>query len=232
MNRTKSESLSKHSVLVADNVGYSFAGRSILSEVNLDITAGEVVAFTGPSGVGKSTLLYLLSGLIAPQIGSVLWNGHNPWSVREPKFTALRATFCSYVFQFPVFLQECTVLENALLPAKLTKKPLTKFRERARDLLDEMGMAAMVSRLPHTLSGGELQRLSVVRALLLEPAVVFADEPTGSLDETTSTLVFDLICDISKKCNASLVVVTHDLSLAKLADRHIVLRNGRLDEIC
>lgn len=232
MSRTKSESLPRRSVLVAENVGYTFSDRSLLSEINLDITAGEVVAFTGPSGVGKSTLLYLLSGLIAPQVGSVLWNGHNPWSVREPKFTALRAAFCSYVFQFPVFLQECTILENAMLPAKLTKRSTAKFHERARDLLDAVGMADKASRLPHTLSGGELQRLSVVRALLLEPAVVFADEPTGSLDETTSTLVFDLICNISKKCNASLVVVTHDLSLAKLADRHIVLRNGRLNEVC
>lgn len=232
MSDTISGTLPKRSVLVASNVGYTFSDRPLLSEVNLDIATGEVVAFTGPSGVGKSTLLYLLSGIIKPKVGSVFWNGYDPWLVREPKFTALRARFCSYVFQFPVFLQECTVLENALLPAKLTKKPMAKFRERARDLLDEVGMADMASRLPYTLSGGELQRLSVVRALLLEPAVVFADEPTGSLDETTSTIVFNLICRISKKCNASLVVVTHDLSLAKLADRHIILRNGRLNEVC
>ena len=170
--------------LTAQGLTQSFGERSVLSDVDMELRKGEVLAVVGVSGSGKSTLLYALAGLRQPDGGRVAWGDHaDVWSLREPKITLVRRATCGFVFQFPAFLDDLTVAANVAVPLVVSGTKPRDAREKARELLDRFGLGPLTEEYPSTLSGGELQRASIARALTMTPSIVFCDEPTGALDE-------------------------------------------------
>ncbi|RCS59801.1 ABC transporter ATP-binding protein [Parvibium lacunae] len=205
---------------------------TILQSINLSIRAGESVAIVGASGSGKSTLLGLLAGLDLPTSGDVLWQGEaiNRWS--EDARAAWRATQVGFVFQSFQLLGHLTALENVLLPLELmaTGQGLNarQGRERALALLAQVGLAERGHHFPKQLSGGEQQRVALARAFMMQPRLLFADEPTGSLDEHAAARVIDLLFEINQAQGTTLVLVTHDRRLAERCQRQFRLQAGQL----
>ena len=200
---------------------------TILDKVNFSITAGESVAIVGPSGAGKSTLLALLAGLDLPSSGHVELNGTNLSALDEDGRALLRAAHVGFVFQSFHLVPALNALENVMLPLELVG---TKgAREKAHDILKKVGLDNRWTHYPAQLSGGEKQRVAIARAFATEPAVLFADEPTGNLDSRTGERVIDLLFELNKESSTTLVLVTHDEALASRCDRIIGLEAGRLE---
>ncbi len=201
-----------------------------LHDVSLTIQAGQSLAVTGPSGSGKSTLLGLVAGLDRPSAGQVFIAGIDLTTCSENALAMLRSTRIGYVFQHFRLLPGLTALENVALPLALagTLQP-AEADARARAWLDRVGLAARADHVPARLSGGEQQRVALARALVSQPAVILADEPTGNLDQRTGAAMADLLFANAREHGAALLVVTHDDTLAARCDRHIRLRDGRLD---
>lgn len=216
------------SVLKARWISKAFKDRVVLADVSLDVAPGEFVAIMGTSGSGKSTLLYALAALQRPDDGLVLWGETSVWDLVEPELTRSRRRTCGFVFQFPAFLQDLTILENVALPLVLAGVSIKRARQPAMELLDGMELGGFVSAFPNELSGGELQRASVARALVSNPSLVFADEPTGSLDDRNTEAVVGLLAAAASRTGVGVVVVTHDPLVARSADRTLSLRAGRL----
>ena len=199
-----------------------------LRGVTLKILPGEIVAVTGPSGCGKSTLLHILGALDPPSAGQAYLEGHPLHSLDDAKLTSLRRLKIGFVFQFFHLLPTLTVEENVLLPLLLSGRINDLTRKRAKDLLSSVGLADRSHHRPHQLSGGQLQRAALARALIHQPTVLLADEPTGNLDSSSSTAIVELITRLARQEKTTVVLVTHSPEVAASADRRIALVDGRI----
>jgi putative ABC transport system ATP-binding protein len=199
---------------------------TILHPLDLTIPGGRVVAITGASGSGKSTLLGLIAGLDAPSAGSILIDGTDITRLSEDALARLRGTKIGFVFQFFHLLPSLTAFENILVPIEIAAGPDPSARATA--LLAEVGLSGRGHHYPSQLSGGEQQRVAIARALANNPPILLADEPTGNLDSSTGRTVIDLLLQIHRSRNATLVLVTHDPEIAAIADLNISLRDGRV----
>jgi len=200
----------------------------VLRGVDLDVARGEVVFLRGPSGAGKSTLLYILAGLERPRSGSVEFEGEQLFSIGSGRQAQLRNSRMGFVFQSYFLLPELTALENVLLPAMLGGSANKGGEEKARALLERVGLSDRLDHLPSQLSGGEQQRVAIARALVNDPGILFADEPTGNLDAATGAGIIDLLLGLARQDGRTFVAVTHDPALASLGDRQLYLEGGHL----
>ena len=201
---------------------------SILHDISFDIEAGESVAIIGASGSGKSTLLSLLAGLDIPTEGEVCLMGQSLNALDEDGRAQLRSLYTGFVFQSFQLLPHLNALENVMLPAEIAGVNLTDSREQAQYWLEKVGLGHRLKHFPKTLSGGEQQRVALARAFIRKPAILFADEPTGSLDEASGNRVIELLFELNRECNSTLVLVTHDSTLAAQCARQLQLQAGQL----
>ena len=199
---------------------------TILSEVDLEIAAGETVAIIGASGAGKSTLLALLAGLDEPSSGQIWLNGAELTALNEDGRAAVRARHVGFVFQSFHLVPSLTAIENVMLPLELAGQP--NARAAAADVLAKVNLAARREHYPRQLSGGEQQRVAIARAFVTRPAVLFADEPTGNLDAATGERIIELLFDLNRAAQTTLVVVTHDPAIASRCGRTIRIDAGRI----
>jgi putative ABC transport system ATP-binding protein len=200
----------------------------ILSDIELSLVRGESLAITGPSGSGKSTLLGLLAGLDEPSAGAVALLGDDLFTMDEDGRAAWRAGRVGFVFQSFQLLTHLTALENVMLPFEISRQAGSQARERASALLARVGLGDRLQHYPRTLSGGEQQRVAIARAFALKPALLFADEPTGSLDTATGERIADLLFELNRESGSSLVIVTHEERLASRCAHQVVLERGRI----
>lgn len=200
----------------------------VLKGIDISIAQGDRVAIIGPSGSGKSTLLHLLGGLDKPTKGDVFINEVNWQKVNEKQRCRLRNQHLGFIYQFHHLLPEFTALENVTIPLMISNIDVKKAEQQARDILEQVGLKHRLEHKPSQLSGGERQRVAIARALVRQPNCVLADEPTGNLDQTTAGKVFDLMLELNKKMNTALVIVTHDLQIAKRMDKVLVLHEGAI----
>jgi predicted ABC-type transport system involved in lysophospholipase L1 biosynthesis ATPase subunit len=208
---------------------YHLAGHElpVLRGINVEVAAGEKVFLCGQSGAGKTTLLYVLGGLEQPTSGDVLVHGRSLYQAAAAERARTRNEVMGFVFQHYFLLPELTALENVMLPAMIGGK---KAETRARELLDKVGLSARLQHLPTELSGGEQQRVAIARALINNPGIIYADEPTGNLDAATGSGVIDMLMQVVDEAKKTLIVVTHDQTLAKRGDRRLIIKEGKLEE--
>lgn len=217
-------------MLQAKNINKMFKaegqGTQVLKNISLDIPQGEFLSIVGRSGSGKTTLLNVLSTLVRPDDGELLYNGDDLTSLSEGSLNRLRHADFSVIFQFHHLVPYLTALENTLLPFMSSLKPTPrKLVDKARNCLDRVGLAGKENRLPGNLSGGEQQRVAIARALVKSSRILFADEPTGSLDKKTGEEIMNLIADLHRE-GMTVVMVTHDPEYAGLADRSVSMEDG------
>src|SRR3990170_1808397 len=203
---------------------------AVLRDASLQIERGEFVALVGASGSGKSTLLNLLSGIDTADDGAIWLDGENLVTMNEAQRTLFRRNYIGFVFQFFNLLPTLTILENASLPLELAGATSAAAKEKARSLLDAVGLAGREQSYPDRLSGGEQQRVAIARALVHDPLLVLADEPTGNLDEETGQQVMKLLDRLTRQAGRNLILVTHSREAAGYADRILYLRDGTLVE--
>jgi lipoprotein-releasing system ATP-binding protein len=219
-------------VLDARNISKSFHQGSkkidVLSDVSLQLRAGQSMAVVGTSGAGKSTLMHILGGLDRPDSGEVLIEGQSLWAQSEAARGAMRNRTLGFVYQFHHLLPEFTALENVAMPLLIRGLAVSVARQKASDLLGRVGLEQRLDHKPGELSGGERQRAAVARALVGGPRVVLGDEPTGNLDERTAGSVYDLLLELNRELQTSLLLVTHDTRLAARMDRQLELRLGQI----
>ena len=206
----------------------SFGELQVLKGIDLTIYKGEVVSVVGPSGAGKTTLLQIMGTLDKADSGSVVINGIEVGRLKEKELAAFRNKQIGFVFQFHQLLPEFTALENVMIPALIGGKSSGEAMKKAKDTLAFLGLAERASHKPAELSGGEKQRVAVARALINDPAVIFADEPSGSLDSKNKEELHQLFFDLREKLGQTFVIVTHDEGLAQLTDRTIHMVDGRI----
>ena len=206
----------------------SFGELQVLKGLDLTIYKGEVVSIVGPSGAGKTTLLQIMGTLDKADAGSVVINGVEVGSLKEKELAAFRNRQIGFVFQFHQLLPEFTALENVMMPALIGGMSSDKAMRKAKETLAFLGLAERASHKPAELSGGEKQRVAVARALINDPAVIFADEPSGSLDSKNKEELHQLFFDLREKLGQTFVIVTHDEGLAQLTDRTIHMVDGRI----
>jgi lipoprotein-releasing system ATP-binding protein len=222
-------------VVHAENLGKTYSEGKLRTHVfdglELAVHAGETVAILGASGAGKSTLLHLLGGLDVPSAGEVYVAGQKMSALSDAARGRLRNQALGFVYQFHHLLPEFTALENVMLPVLLNGTDVADAAKRARQLLESVGLGHRIEHKPGELSGGERQRAAVARALVNKPACVLGDEPTGNLDERTAANVFAQMLDLNHAQHTSLVLVTHDRSLARRLDRVLELHEGKLREL-
>jgi len=223
----------KVNVIQAQNLSYEFISHDnhiqVLKDLNLSISAGEQVAIIGSSGSGKSTLLSLLAGLDIPTSGSVQIKNNAFSSLDEDGRAAVRASSMGFVFQSFQLLPSLTALENVMLPLQLKAQPNAK--ELSLEALAKVGLSERVQHYPKQLSGGEQQRVAIARAFATQPAILFADEPTGNLDKATGQVIIELLFKMNAEAGTTLVLVTHDSDLANRCQRQLKLENGVLTEL-
>jgi len=201
---------------------------AVLNGIDLNVKKSEQIAIVGASGSGKSTLLHLLGGLDTPSSGEVELLGNNLNQLSEARKGQIRNDSLGFVYQFHHLLPEFTAIENVAMPLLIGRMPREQALSAAQDMLDKVGMTHRVEHMPSELSGGERQRVALARALVTEPAAILADEPTGNLDRVTANQVFDLLVEINAVLKTSLVVVTHDLTLAAKMHKQFKLEDGKL----
>jgi len=201
---------------------------SVLRDVNLAVAEATIVAITGESGCGKSTLLNLVGGLDYPTSGRVVVSGIEVSALPETELSRYRNTVVGFIFQFHFLLRDFTAMENVMMPALVGRRSARELRERARRLLSDVGLEKRADAYPLELSGGERQRVAVARALVNDPPLILADEPTGNLDEKNARIVEELLFELVRKYSRTMMLVTHDTGLAGRADRSLVLGGGAL----
>jgi lipoprotein-releasing system ATP-binding protein len=199
----------------------------VLTGVDLDIHQGETLAVVGASGVGKSTLLHILGTLERPSAGKVQWEGADVFALDDRSLAAFRNRKVGFVFQFHHLLAEFNALENVMMPGLIARLPQPVAREQAEAILIRVGLKERLTHRVSTLSGGEQQRVAVARALMLEPEVLLADEPTGNLDPKSGARVQELILELNRERGLTSVIVTHNLAMARVLDRQITLLDGK-----
>jgi lipoprotein-releasing system ATP-binding protein len=211
------------------NKSYSIPGRElqVLKDITFDVNRGELIALMGPSGVGKSTLLHILGALDRPTAGHILYEGNNILEFDSDKLAMFRNRTVGFVFQFHHLLPEFNALENTVLPALIAGIKFSDARYKAEQLLSEVGLSERLSHKPGELSGGEQQRVAVARALMLDPKVLLADEPTGNLDSQTGDELFDLLMVLNKR-GITAIMVTHNESLAGRCGRILRMKDGMI----
>lgn len=215
-------------VLKASNIHKSYGTLEILKGVNVEIQRGEIVSIVGRSGAGKSTLLHILGTLDGADQGELLIEDTAVRSLKARELAAFRNRHIGFVFQFHHLLPEFTALENVCIPGFIQKTPEPQVRKRASELLDYLGLASRTTHKPTELSGGEQQRVAVARALINQPSLIFADEPTGNLDSSASQDMHRLIRQLRDDYGQTFVIVTHNQELADLSDRRLEMKDGLL----
>jgi putative ABC transport system ATP-binding protein len=220
-------------VIQLDHVSKQFDGRRrviALDDVSLDVDRGELVSIVGPSGSGKSTLLNLIGGLDHPTSGRIAVDGQLLGGLPDDELTAVRRDKIGFIFQFFNLLPSLSCLENVSLPLHLRGWPAKKVAARANELLHLVQLGSRLDHLPDELSGGERQRVAIARALSVYPPILLADEPTGNLDTHTGADILTLIRDLHERLGATVLIVTHDMTVAATCQRSITLRDGRVVE--
>lgn len=215
-------------IVKVSNVKKSFGNLEVLKNVSLEVNAGEVVAIVGASGAGKTTLLQIIGTLSACDSGEVIVDERNISGLNDKELSALRNTKIGFVFQFHHLLAEFSALENVALPGYIAGRDKSEVEKQAVELLRAVGMEHRMEHKPTELSGGEQQRVAIARALINSPAVVLADEPSGNLDSVTKLDIHNLFFELRERFGQTFIIVTHDESLAALADRKIVMKDGQI----
>ncbi len=222
------------SILTVNSLSREFKSGSktltVVNNINFEIEEGTSCAIVGPSGSGKTTLLGLCAGLDRPTSGEVILKGVNLNPLNEDQRATVRNQHVGFVFQTFQLVPTLTAIENVMVPLELRGEATKAVRERAKQLLEEVGLGDRTHHYPTQLSGGEQQRVAIARAFINEPKILFADEPTGNLDTETGEYIEKLIFDLNEKQQTTLVLVTHDLELADKCDRIIKIKNGKVDE--
>ena len=209
----------------------SFGSLEVLKDIDLTIQKGEIVSIVGPSGAGKTTLLQIIGTLDRPDTGSVIIDGIDTTTLSQKKLSDFRNRHIGFVFQFHQLLPEFTAIENIMIPAYIAGVNTKEARRRAEELLQFMGLSDRAKHKPNELSGGEKQRVAVARALINNPDVILADEPSGSLDSKNKEELHQLFFDLRDKYGQTFVIVTHDEGLASITDRTIHMRDGILEHL-
>jgi len=217
-------------MITGKNIFKRFGTVEVLKGVDVNVSKGEVVSIVGPSGSGKSTLLHILGTLDKADQGSVSMNNTSLSSLSGNKLADFRNKHIGFVFQFHHLLPEFTALENVCIPGWLAGKKKKEVEERAKDLLNLLGLSHRMQNKPGEMSGGEQQRVAVARALINKPDIVFADEPTGNLDSANARELHQLFFDLREKFNQTFLIVTHNEDLAKLSDRILYMKDGKIVE--
>lgn len=215
-------------IVKVSNVKKSFGNLEVLKNVSLEVNAGEVVAIVGASGAGKTTLLQIIGTLSACDSGEVIVDERNISGLNDKELSALRNTKIGFVFQFHHLLAEFSALENVAMPGYIAGRDKSEVEKQAVELLRAVGMEHRMEHKPTELSGGEQQRVAIARALINSPAVVLADEPSGNLDSATKLDIHNLFFELRERFGQTFIIVTHDESLAALADRKIVMKDGQI----
>ena len=217
-----------NTIISAKNIKKSYGQTSVLHGVSLDVKQGEVLAIMGPSGSGKSTLLHSLAAIIPVDSGEILFDGRNIGKFSDNKRSILRRTAFGFVFQFSQLVPELTVIDNVALPLLLNGVSRNKAYTEAKKWLEAVGLADKHESTPGEISGGQMQRVAIARAMVVQPKILFADEPTGSLDSLNSEHVMELFIKTAKDNGTTVIMVTHEPSIAAYADREIVVRDGQI----
>jgi lipoprotein-releasing system ATP-binding protein len=213
-------------LLVAKDIWKQYGTVPVLKGVSMELYRGELVSIVGPSGAGKSTLLYIVSSLEKADKGQILFDNHSIDQMDNQALAQFRNTKIGFVFQFHHLLPEFTSIENVSIPGWIGQQDKKIVAKRAIELLDFLGLADKQDKKPHQLSGGEQQRVAVARALINNPALIFADEPTGNLDSENAHAMHALFLKLKKEMNQSFLIVTHNEALAKLSDRTLTMKDG------
>ena len=217
-------------IVDAFNVKKSYSQLQVLKGVHLKVEPGEIIAIVGPSGAGKSTLLHILGGLDVPQEGSVMLDGQDLYNLSENSRARLRNERIGFVFQFYHLLPELTALENVILPLMIRddRRSKKELLAKGEGMLQRVGLEKRVQHKPNELSGGEQQRVAIARALINEPKIVFCDEPTGNLDSATGRQIIDLLFQLNREKQQTLILVTHDEEISRLSHRVLHMKDGQL----
>ncbi len=215
-------------MLQARNIHKRYGDVEVLKGVDIDISTGEIVSIVGSSGAGKSTLLHILGTLDKPDQGSINMNNTAVTSLNGRQLAAFRNQYIGFVFQFHHLLPEFTALENVCVPGWIANRPKDQVEERAVRLLNTLGLSHRIDNKPQAMSGGEQQRVAVARALINEPRIVFADEPTGNLDSINARDLHELFFRLRAEFNQTFLIVTHNEELAKMSDRLLHMKDGKM----
>ncbi len=207
----------------------SFGDLEVLKGVNLEVQKGEVVAIVGKSGAGKTTLLQIIGTLDRPTCGQVLIDNTDVFALNDSQLAAFRNKHIGFIFQFHQLLPEFTALENVCIPAMIAREKESDYRLRAERLLCELGLKDRMNHKPNELSGGEKQRVAAARALMMQPTIILADEPTGSLDEKNKQELSELLLHLRQQYGQTILLVTHDKELAQMCDRVIEIKDGVIE---
>lgn len=219
-------------IISCENINKTYDELTVLKGINLEIQSGEIVTIVGPSGAGKTTLLQIIGTLDKPdQIdnSSLIINSIDVKRMNQSSFASFRNQYLGFIFQFHELLPEFTALENVCIPGWIGKRKQKELKRSAEELLSLIGLSDRIHHKPQELSGGEQQRVAVARALINQPKIIFADEPSGNLDTENANALHKLFFDVRKKFGTTFVIVTHNNSLANMADRKIILRDGEIN---
>ena len=214
------------------NINKTYDELTVLKGINLEIQSGEIVAIVGPSGAGKTTLLQIIGTLDKPDQmdnSSLIINSIDVKRMNQSSFASFRNQYLGFIFQFHELLPEFTALENVCIPGWIGKRKQNELKRSAKELLSLIGLTDRIHHKPQELSGGEQQRVAVARALINKPKIIFADEPSGNLDTENANALHKLFFDVRKKFGTTFIIVTHNESLANMADRKIILRDGEIN---
>lgn len=215
-------------MIAATHIDKSFGTLKVLHQVSLTINRGEIVAIVGPSGAGKTTLLHILGTIDKPDSGFVLYDNLDVYRLSDKQLARFRNRHIGFVFQFHYLLNEFTALENVMLPALIAGVNRKEARHKAQQLLEYLGLSERIYHRPQQLSGGEQQRVAVARALINQPSVVLADEPSGNLDSQNATELHQLFMRLRNEFGQTFVIITHNPQLAQMADRILEMKDGRI----
>lgn len=215
-------------IIEAKGIRKAFGGLEILKGVDFSAEKGEIVSIVGPSGAGKTTLLQILGTLTSPDSGTLIIDGKDALHLSEKQLSAFRGQEIGFVFQSHCLLPEFTALENVMMPALIAGLDRSSARNRAMDLLKKVGLEGRTDHKPSQMSGGEQQRTAIARALMNEPAVLLADEPTGNLDSATKKEIHKLLFSLRESMGQTIIIVTHDPELASLCDRCLEMKDGEI----
>ncbi len=215
-------------MIKTENITKSFGDLKVLKGIDLEINKGEVISIVGASGAGKTTFLQIMGTLSIPDTGKIILNGTDVLNIGQKQLSKFRNQNIGFVFQFHHLLPEFTALENVCIPGFIAREAKTQVEKRAFELLSFLGLEERTNHKPSELSGGEQQRVAVARALMNRPSVIFADEPSGNLDSKNKQELHDLFFRLRAELNQTIVIVTHDKDLAKMADRCLTMHDGKI----